>query len=287
MHRHNRGQILSGSILLLLLLILMAVPARTVRAASETSEDSEVTTGWVKTTRGYQYYDETGKLVKPGKNSKYKIFTVGTKSYAVNSKGYQVYGWRKIDGKYYYFNYRYGKKGYMLKDTTVNAITLKPKGTAKFNGKRYKRKARILAHFSEWMDEITEDIPLASRKEKLKASYDYLRRLRYKNVGKLRRNDPNRDLWCCEYVYSTHTFDCHTAAATFAYFALTLGYTDVKWHTMIWNPRIGNQHSFVQINGKYYDPSLGRHNLKSYKLYAMKKPYHVKQIKWTMKVNKV
>lgn len=273
--------------LLLLFSIILFLPGARQALAADASEASESEqtavmsrkAGWHRKKLGYIYCDETGKRISASSGSKYVMYTIDGKVYAFNSKGYQVHYWRKINGKYYYFGRGNGKDGYMRTDKKVMGITLKKSGAASLSGSRHKRKVVILAEYTEWMDQILKKIPLASRSKKLKACFDYLRRLPYKNVGHLRKNDSNRDLWYAEYIYQRKTFDCHVIAAGFAYMAMILGYNKIDILSFNW-------HSFVRINEKYYDPSLARHNLKSYKLYAQTKPFYNGRYAYRLNVRK-
>ena len=257
----------------LLLLLVLAVPVHAEKLKSVWHTVSG---------KGITYYNENGKRVKAPKKNTYKIIEIKGKSYAFNYAGYQVHGWRKIGSEYYYFAHGTKSKGRMLTDKKINGIPLGKDGKAKLKTTRMKRKAALMANYSEWADEITKKIPLASRGKKLKKCYDYLRRLPYRYVGSFRKSDPNYDIWGAEYVYKKRSYDCHPIAAAFAYMANALGCGKCT----VYKAQTGKYaHSFTSAGGKYYDVSLGRQNLNSYKLFGMKeyksfKPFidHVRRI---------
>ena len=260
----------------LLLLLSFIAPHPPVSAAP-------VKAGWKKKAGGFVFYNEKGKLVKATAKEKYKIIDHGKSRYAVNAKGFQVHGWRKIGKKYYYFRFGNGDGGRMVRGKTVQAVPIGKDGAAKLSSTRVKRKLALMAKFSEWADGITKKIPLASRKVKLKKIYDYLRRLPYRSVGSLRKSDPNWDIWGAEYVYKYRRFDCHTVAATFAYLANAIGCSNVT----IYMAQTGRyQHGFTSVGNLYYDTSLGRNNKKSYKLFGMKRYWYTSFVKLKRNISK-
>ena len=187
----------------------------------------------------------------------------GGKVYFFDSKGIQRTGWRKVGSNYNFFNINTKANGYRKQNCTVNGIKLDANGNAVLSTARQKRKAADMVKVAEWVDKIVT--PGKSKSQHLKQVFDYLRKsVRYKYVGSWKGNkDDNYDLWDLEYVLKNKRADCHPYAATFAYMANALGYSNTNIVSAI-------THSFVQIDGKYYDVSLARNNLKSYKLFGMK-----------------
>ena len=226
---------------------------------------------WTKHESAYRYLQANGNPVKAAKNQ-IRLITLKGKTYAFNDAGYQIHGWRKIGGNYYYFSFGSGNNGYMLTDTNVDGIALAKSGIAKPSTTRKKKQIALMADFSEWADDITAADPGASRFEKLRVIYDYLRKLPYHYVSGYKKNDPDWDIWGADYVYNRRTYDCHPIAATFAYLAHAIGYQDIQIITLkYW-------HSFTCVDGKYYDTSLGRHDLrlkgdKKYRKFAMNSYY--------------
>ena len=218
---------------------------------------------WVKKKGGYVYFDSEGKRVRATKRQKYVIYEIKGKKYAFDTNGYQLLGWRKINKAYYYFNPVYGKKGRMLKSRIVNGFQLLDNGKAVVKTNRDKRKAQLMVDFRVWSEQIIGKHRYASKQEKLRIVYDYLRRLPYRNIGPFREHDKNWDLWGAEFVYRHRYFDCHPIASTFGYMARTLGYRYVKVCALEWGGPTA-WHSITIINGRYYDASLGRHDLSSY-----------------------
>ena len=245
------------------LLLAVSREAFPVKAAGSFQKN-----GWERTEKGYLYYKD-GKKIKAGKTEKYRIEKIDGRKYAFNKKGIQVTGWRKISGAYYFFNVRQKGKGYMITDSTVNKIRLLKNGKARPGSSRDRKKLEVMVLCSEWADEILKENPLAGKNEKLKIIYDYLRRnLPYRSIGAYRgTEDPDWDLWAVKYVYNHKCYNCHPIAATFAYLANAIGMKKIYIYTLpYW-------HSFTKINGKYYDVSLGRKNLNSYRRYGRKSYY--------------
>ena len=247
------------ALLFLLALCCLAVPQAEAAAKYKNQ--------WVKSAKGIQYYNEKGKPVKAANGQKYTIVTIKNKKYAFNAKGYQVYGWRRINNKYYYFKFRYRSRGYMLTNAEMHGVKLRKSGSAIVSGSRVKQKLPLLCMYQEWTDQILANTPYGSSLDKLKVCFDYLRRLPYSTVRAFQNFD-GRDLWDAEYVFKYRKFDCHRAAAALGYMAMAMGFTDVKVHDLkrAW-------HSTTQINGRYYDASLARHKLNSYDLFNMDSYY--------------
>ena len=237
------------------------------RNKAETASEAR----WKKTSSGYQYLRANGKPYKASKG-KILLFTVKGKTYAVDDTGIQLHGWRECGGKYHYFSFGSGKKGYMLTDTKVDGIPLDADGRAKPSTARTKKQVVLMASYSRWADEITASKAGASKEEKLRIVFDYLRKLPYRYVSGYKKNDSDWDIWGAEYVYTHRSYDCHPIAAAFAYMAHAIGYQDIQVITLkYW-------HSFTRIDGLYYDTSLARHDLnqkgdKYYRKFAMKNYY--------------
>lgn len=274
-------------------MFLLTAAAPSVRAAEAANDTVPKKAGWYKTQNGYAYLQTNGKYVKASKAKKYKIVEIKGKSYAFNSSGIQVHGWRKINGKYYWFAYGTKGKGAMAKNTVVNNVRLTKTGAASAKTERAKKKVELMAKYSEWADQILKNKPYASKTQRLKTCFDYLRRLPYRYVSYFRGNknntkknkiyDPDYDIWGAEYVLNYHRFDCHPIAAAFAYMANAVGYSDCVMYTIEWAN--GGTHSFSSAEGLYYDTSLARHKLGSYYYFAMKNYGMTKRVKWTIGVD--
>lgn len=233
-------------ILLAIYTILLIIPSTNVIAA----ERKDV---WYAKKGYYYYFDNAGKKLKG-------LQSIGKKSYLFNNSGIQLTGWQKIGKKFYFFRNADGKKGYMVKNSTVNGIKLTSSGVAKVSDPAAKRKVKLMCDYNQWVQEITKKTQ--TKEQKLKTCFDYLRgSMRYRFVSKMRRNDPYWYIWAAEKAYKNPRIDCYPISAAFAFMANAIGYTDIYVCS-------SGIHGWTEINGKYYDPSLSRANLKSYRMYA-------------------
>ena len=251
------------SIVLVLFIIFGLIPTADVNAASKK--------GWV-TKKGYKYYyDENGKLqtgfVKVKGSTYYfapKNMTakVDGKKITVAPKGAMLKGWYKIKKKYYYFDRSTGK---MAVNKTVDTIKLNKKGVATkstFYGKKWKKKIDIMILARERMQSLTK---VTDKKDKkLRKCYDYVKGLPYIGYHFL-KNERDDKTWDLVFAadaldpsaHKTSGGECTAYAAALAYLAHECGYDTVY---IVDDDRTlkGDNHSWVEIKGKIYDPLFAR-----------------------------
>lgn len=228
--------------------------------------------GWVMQ-KNRCYYYAGGRPVTGSRR-------IGGREYLFDAKGVQKTSWRKVGNAYYCYRSAEKAGGYLLKNTVRNGIRLGRDGRAELSSDRARQKAALMVRVSAFMDRIVEKSKarLSSRRDKLKACYDYLRKkYPYHFVSHFREKDPNHDLWFVNALLTRGYADCHPFAFTFGYLANALGYQDVtvlSWHTK----KYGNGgHSWVKMGTKIYDVSLGRYKKKSYSLFGIdEKKYYKK-----------
>ena len=211
--------------------------------------------GWVKEKEQWRYYTN-------GKKSK-GLTRIGQKYYYFTKKGNQGTSWRKIDGAFYFFKTGRRSNAYMLKNTKKNGIKLGRDGKAILSSKRAKKKVKMMAAMSEYLDPLIKSS--WSKKKKLTAVYDYMRRyVPYKFTTHFREKDKNWDIWCANKLLKNGYADCHPFACAFSYLANAIGYRNVIIES-------AKTHSWTRIGDEYYDVCIGRHNLRNYALFARPK----------------
>ena len=265
--------------ILLLICGIMFASCMTAEAASAK--------GWVKKKNMWFYYVNNKPVTGRRK--------IGKHEYYFDSRGVQMISWRKIGKDYYCFRSKENAAGYMLKNTTKNGIRLGADGKAVLSSERAVKKVETMVRVSALMDKIIQKNKneLTSYIKKLKACYDYLRnKYPYRGMSHYRPKDPNWDIWCVDELMKRGYADCHPYACTFAYLANAIGYTDITINTWYTEKKRKTGHSWVQINKKAFDVSLGRHNKSSYELfnidakkYKKKFPYY--PIKARKKINEL
>ncbi|SNU07873.1 Putative cell wall binding repeat-containing protein [Lachnospiraceae bacterium] len=253
------------SFILAILIVAAFIPSAEVNAASKK--------GWV-TKKGYKYYyNEEGKL-QTGfveiKGSTYYFAPskmtakVDGKKVTIAPKGAMLKGWYKIKKKYYYFNRSNGK---MAVNKTVDSIKVDKKGVAKkssFYGKKWKKKIDTMILARERMQSLTK--PTDKSGKKLRKCYEYIKGLPYIGYHFLKneRDDKTWDLLFAADAldvdaHKTHILagECTAYASALAYLALECGYETVY---IVDDDRTlkGDNHSWVEIKGKIYDPLFAR-----------------------------
>lgn len=210
--------------------------------------------GWVKKKNRFYYY-HNGKPLKGWQR-------LSGHTYYFGGNGVQRTSWRKIDNSFYCFGPDGGQNGYLLVNTQKNGITIGSNGKAQNLSGRAARKVKAMARISVCMDKIVGNG--LAREKRLRRCYDYLRReVPYRSLTHYRKKDSNRDLWYVEAFLYYKYADCHMYASAFAYLANAIGYDNVVLiHAL--------QHSWVRINGYYYDVSIGRLSPYSYRLFRMR-----------------
>ena len=226
-----------------------------------------------------------GSCYKAGKPATGWQTCNGKKFYC--KKGVPVKGRRKIEGKWYYFNFR----GAMAtKDITENGVAYyidkydNLEAYAK-GGSYYKPEGTRMS-VTEQEDYITLrtargivrriTTSTMSSEQKLKVCFDWVIHFPYN-----RHRIPfpaSNPAWVP--LYANDHFlrgggDCHADAAAFAYLARAIGYTDVY---VCLDARLENSshHAWTMINGLYYDPLFSE--AKDYNRYYAASSYELHPI---------
>lgn len=231
----------SGFLRALLLLTLLILPLP-VHAASESQAAEQVkerTAVWIL--KKGKYYCRDG-----GKKNLKGLQTFGKKTYYMDSKGVQRTGWRKIDGKYYYFRQKNGAGGYRITSAVVNGVTLKKSGAAKTSSSAIRRKLAVMTECQEILDSLTK--PSQKKAVKLSKAFEWVKSRTRRNIGGFRSGNSNWDLYYAERILSTGSGDCYCQGVLFAYMANAVGYSHVKAVS-------SGGHGWAEIGGKFYDPN--------------------------------
>ena len=173
---------------------------------------------------------------------------INGKTYYFDKKGAQHTGWQKINGKYYFFKIGKGKKGYLVKNKTVNHIKLGKKGTAK-NVKKNKKRLSVLIEATRIVEKVTT--PDMKKSKKLKRCFDYV----VENYAY--RGSPDFVMtkdWEVDHAYYM-AFNgrgvCYHYGAWFAFVANACGYKECYAVS-------SGGHGWSQINGMITDVSWAR-----------------------------
>ncbi|MDO5424384.1 MAG: transglutaminase domain-containing protein [Eubacteriales bacterium] len=192
---------------------------------------------WVTINNSPRYYNSKGKQVKG-------LQKINGKYYYFNKYGGQRTGWWKIGNDYYYFRIANGKKGYMLTSQTVNGIQLDSKGRAVKTADALDKLDLLLKAKKIVMKITTKDMTKAQKLRKcfeyVKTEYQYLTRRTFRATVNWER------------AYARDMFDggrgnCFSYACAFAYLADAVGYQNVYAVS-------SGGHGWAEINGKVYDP---------------------------------
>lgn len=192
--------------------------------------------------RGVFYvFNEKAQRVEPGKTA---VVTVNKVKYLVNARGRALTGWRELNGKMYYAD----KRGKCAAGTTVEGI--------KFNKNGYATNmTQVQCKFAARSFITQHSNAGASNYEKFRSCFRYI--MAYTNfVGYM---DPTPQEFKTKnwvYKYALQMFrtgltgNCYGIASCVAAIAKELGYQPYVI-------TIPDGHSFVMINGLYYDNMYG------------------------------
>ncbi len=200
------------------------------------------TSCWKTKNKKVYYYNSEGKKVTG-------LVTIGGKKYYFNSKGVQRTGWQKIGSSYYYFKIANGSKGYMVKNTKVNGVTIAKNGKAKFTGKnktKLKAKVKVMVTANKLVEAATK--PTMTKAQKLRACFNYLIK-NYKYKGSPKFNKTSN--WAVDNAASLFTKKhgaCYEFGAAFAFIANAVGYQNCYAVS-------SGGHGWAEVNGKVYDPT--------------------------------
>ncbi len=237
----------AGKFILLLALCLTlgcAAPLGSMNEITAQAADSTITVvsdGTWKTKSKKVYYIKSDGSKTKG------LVEIGGKNYYFDSKGVQRTGWQKISGDYYYFKIATGKKGYMVKSSTVNGIKLKKTGKASTSSSTKKQKLKVLVKANEVVEKATK--PTMTKKEKLKATWNYiLKHYTYRGSPKFNKKDKHWDQTYALSFFNKKKGACYQFGAAFAYLGNACGYS--KCYAVS-----SGGHGWALINNKVYDPT--------------------------------
>lgn len=215
--------------IVIVFVLMLVLPANVSKAAKKNTFEKK---------KGYSYYyDETGKKVKN------KIVEIKGASYYFDKKGVMIKGWVKKGKKYYYFDRKSGK---MRKNCKVDDIKLLKNGVAKTD-KYAKQKINTMITAREVLAKITK--PTDSKSKKIKACCKYVMDPPYVRYRFLKPIMDKKG-WECTFandIFKRGKGDCvsETCALAFLFKELNMKKIYVCHDT---------SHSWVEVNGKVYDP---------------------------------
>lgn len=171
---------------------------------------------------------------------------IGSKVYYFDGNGVQRNGWVKLNGKYSYFRIQKGKKGYLLKNTTVDGIPVNGNGEAVITSGSMQQKIDLLVAANNIVFANTNWT--MSQNQRLKVCFEYfVKNVQYRNFPYEFSNTAD---WAERYAATVlyHNYgDCYSTGAAFAYMATALGYNNVYAVS-------SGGHGWCFINGAAYDP---------------------------------
>ena len=199
---------------------------------------------WVLKDGYWYYYNKKGKKLTGFRK-------IGKKKYYFDNTGKQRVGWRYINGNYYRFNMGGGKKGYMLKNRTINRLYVDSNGKALLRTDLESRIARVMYYYTLWGDQITK--PTWSAVEKRNAVIKAIAKFSYK-AEDVPGFDTGWDVTLAEECYARYAsgynyYECERFAVAFAYLCKAVGLTGVVIHIG------GELHGWVTAQGGNYDPT--------------------------------
>ena len=198
---------------------------------------------WV-TKKGYCYYKVDGKKAKG-------LVEINGKKYLFDKKGRQKVGWQKINKSYYYFKIKNGKKGYMVKNKTVNGFRLKKNGKAKVSNSL---RMNCLWTATQFVERATR--PAYSKAVKLRAVWNYFQA----NIGY--GGDPSFSLngdWGAYYAnkcFANGRASCEGLGCAWAFLANACGAKNC--YCVCSGTNGSNGHGWSEVGGAVYDPSWDR-----------------------------
>ena len=193
---------------------------------------------WISRNQFY-FCSCNGKLYKNG------IYKINDKKYYFDKDGRQRTGWRKVNKEYYFFRDQNAEKGYMLKNCTVDGISINRYGRALLSTDRAKAKMPIMIRILGITDSLVR--PGMKSSQKLKICFEYARKHFWEaNIRDLGHKKGNWDITYAKHMLDCRYGNCYCYASVFAYMANALGFQDV----LVVN---NDDHCWTEINGKIYD----------------------------------
>ena len=224
-------------IVLILLAALFCLPA-SAQAAKKYK--------WTVGKKHVSYYDTNGQKLTGLKK-------IGKRKYLFNAKGYQLFGWQKIEGSYYYFRKVNGKGGYMFTNTEMNGITLSKSGKAVETSSNA-HKLYALAEAQRIVTKAAYSVD--SKAVKLLKTWNYFQKNYVYRGEQSFRNGAN---WESDYAWSvflTGKGNCYALGATFAFLANACGYSESYAVS-------SGGHGWCEVSGRVFDPSWAKTDLKN------------------------
>lgn len=193
---------------------------------------------WVKKKGCMYYYNKKGKRLKG-------LQKIGKKTYYFDKSYAQRVGWRKIGSEYYFFAIRYGKKGYMLKNQTVNGIRLRKSGRA-VQTEYALRKLGIMVKCAKIVDQQTNINQ--SKSEKLYTVFEHVKNdYSGRDIGGF-NGSGDWEMRYSEYMLWGGWGDCYSFGSLFAFLANAVGYSEC------WAVSDGG-HGYAKVGNLWYDPN--------------------------------
>jgi len=213
--------------------------------------------GWVKE-GGYKYYYVKGKKATGFKVINCKTYYFAKKGHANLPKGATVKGWYKIGGEYFYFDRVYGNMEYNKK---VDGIQLTESGEAD-KTKYAVKKIKLMIRARKLVQSITKTTD--SKKTKRKKVFTYMTKIPYIGYHFL-KNVRNRKDWDIlmandildDKAHDTNGGECTAMACALGYLLHECRYETV-YITDDDSTLCGDAHSWVEIDGKAFDPLFAR-----------------------------
>lgn len=211
------------------------LPAFDYTGLGSATPSDQAKKGWVVKGKHKYYYRHGMKLI--GKQQ------IGKSYYFFDSAGRMRAGKATLKGVTYYLSQNGKMEAYVKK-----GVFYKPTGKKMSSDEKKDYQAQLKAR--SLVDRLTTS--RMSKSQKLRACYDWIAKApyhiyhRFKNV-KGWSSDFANDHFIRRFQ-GRRCSDCNADAAALGYFALAIGYKDVRVHI---NKK---SHGFTQIEGKFYDP---------------------------------
>lgn len=226
-----------------------SVPAVNVHAAKKS--------GWIKKS-GYKYYYAYGKMSTGFRYIDGETYYFVKKKHKKAPKGAMLKGWHKINGDYYFFNRKNGK---MEKNRSVDGVKLIYDGTAKLT-EYSESKIKTMIRARKLVNSLTNATD--SKKTKRKKVFKYMTKVPYIGYHFLKNVRDKKD-WDIimandvldENAHATNGGECTAMACALGYLFHECGYKTV-YITDDDKTLYGDAHSWVEINGKAFDPLFAR-----------------------------
>ena len=220
--------------------LLAATVFGSVMTASPTGQAATTVYGgsWKVIRNKVFYVDAYGKKAKG-------LVKIGNRKFYFSDKGVQRTGWWKINNHYYFFHYKNKSGGYLVKNKTVNGITLKKTGRAVLDARWKKLKMRTMYACSEIVAKTTNSS--MSVLQKMKKVYDYERNNYHIGGDQTFHYSPHQDVVYAYGMVKTGRGVCYGWGALYAYLANACGAKKCAFIS-------SGGHGWAEVNGLVSDP---------------------------------